>query len=53
MTTEEKLDPAKISGTGKGGRLTKGDVLSHGKSKPPAQPLETARRPTKRSSRVP
>ena len=29
MTTEEKLDPAKISATGKGGRLTKGDVLSH------------------------
>jgi len=29
MTTEEKLDPAIISGTGKGGRLTKGDVISH------------------------
>ena len=29
MTTEEKLDPAKISGTGKGGRVTKGDVISH------------------------
>ena len=29
MTTEEKLDPAKISGTGKGGRVTKGDVISY------------------------
>ena len=29
MTTEEKVDPAKISGTGKGGRVTKGDVISH------------------------
>ncbi len=34
LTTEEKLDPAKISGTGKGGRLTKGDVLSHLQEKP-------------------
>ena len=34
MTTEEKVDPAQISGTGKGGRVTKGDVLSHLQSKP-------------------
>src|SRR6267142_2305552 len=34
MTTEEKIDPAKISGTGKGGRLTKGDVISHMQTKP-------------------
>ena len=34
MTTEDKIDPAKISGTGKGGRITKGDVLSHVQSKP-------------------
>ena len=34
MTTEEKLDPAKISATGKGGRLTKGDVISHLESVP-------------------
>ena len=32
MTTEEKLDPAKISGTGKGGRITKGDVIAHRQS---------------------
>ncbi|HEY3602552.1 MAG TPA: 2-oxoglutarate dehydrogenase complex dihydrolipoyllysine-residue succinyltransferase [Chthoniobacterales bacterium] len=29
LTTEEKLDTAKITGTGKGGRLTKSDVLTH------------------------
>src|SRR5712691_4755700 len=36
ITTEEKIDPAKISGTGKGGRLTKGDVISHLQTKPEA-----------------
>ncbi len=34
LTTEEKLDPAEISGSGKGGRLTKSDVLSHLQTKP-------------------
>jgi 2-oxoglutarate dehydrogenase E2 component (dihydrolipoamide succinyltransferase) len=34
MTTEEKLDPATIAGTGKGGRLTKGDVIAHLKPEP-------------------
>jgi 2-oxoglutarate dehydrogenase E2 component (dihydrolipoamide succinyltransferase) len=29
MTTEEKIDPAIISGTGNGGRLTTGDGISH------------------------
>ena len=28
IVDEEKLDPAKISGTGKGGRITKGDALA-------------------------
>jgi 2-oxoglutarate dehydrogenase E2 component (dihydrolipoamide succinyltransferase) len=28
IVEEEKLDPAKISGTGKGGRITKGDALA-------------------------
>ncbi|MGI8431776.1 MAG: 2-oxoglutarate dehydrogenase complex dihydrolipoyllysine-residue succinyltransferase, partial [Chthoniobacterales bacterium] len=41
MTTEEKLDPAEISGTGKGGRVTKGDVLSHLESKPEEAPTST------------
>ncbi|MGH8093036.1 MAG: 2-oxoglutarate dehydrogenase complex dihydrolipoyllysine-residue succinyltransferase [Chthoniobacterales bacterium] len=34
MTTEEKLDPAKIAATGKGGRLTKSDVVAHLKAEP-------------------
>jgi len=38
LATEEKVDPAKISGTGKGGRVTKGDVLSHLESKPAPAP---------------
>ena len=29
MTAENKIDPAQIAGTGKGGRVTKGDVISH------------------------
>jgi 2-oxoglutarate dehydrogenase E2 component (dihydrolipoamide succinyltransferase) len=28
IVEEEKVDPARVSGTGKGGRLTKGDVLA-------------------------
>ena len=36
MTTEEKVEPARISGTGKGGRLTKGDVIAHLQTKPEA-----------------
>jgi 2-oxoglutarate dehydrogenase E2 component (dihydrolipoamide succinyltransferase) len=39
VVTEEKLDPEKISGSGKGGRLTKGDVLAA------AQNRETAPEP--------
>jgi 2-oxoglutarate dehydrogenase E2 component (dihydrolipoamide succinyltransferase) len=50
IVDEEKLEPGKISGTGKGGRVTKGDVLeaTHAKSagdaispgKPTASPTE-------------
>jgi 2-oxoglutarate dehydrogenase E2 component (dihydrolipoamide succinyltransferase) len=36
IVDEEKLDAGKISGTGKGGRLTKGDVLSAASAGPPA-----------------
>jgi 2-oxoglutarate dehydrogenase E2 component (dihydrolipoamide succinyltransferase) len=58
MTTEEKLDPAKISGTGKGGRLTKGDVIAHLQSKPadddqekPRAPKEAVAEPASRNER--
>ena len=38
LVEENKLDPAQISGSGKDGRLTKGDVVSHlGKQGAPAQ----------------
>ncbi len=34
MVTEEKIDPATIAGTGKGGRVTKGDVMAHLRTEP-------------------
>ena len=53
LTTEEKVDPAQVAGTGKGGRVTKGDVLSHLQSKAESQPStdeqekpRTAQKPT-------
>ena len=45
MTTEEKLDPAKISATGKGGRLTKGDVLAHLQSPPEPSATDDQEKP--------
>ncbi len=45
MTTEEKLDPAAISATGKGGRLTKGDVLAHLESKPESSSTDDQEKP--------
>ncbi|MGH7936935.1 MAG: 2-oxo acid dehydrogenase subunit E2, partial [Bryobacteraceae bacterium] len=41
LTTEEKLDPAKIKATGKGGRLTKSDVLGHMKETPAGKATPT------------
>jgi 2-oxoglutarate dehydrogenase E2 component (dihydrolipoamide succinyltransferase) len=51
LTTEEKLDPAQISGTGKGGRLTKGDVLAHLQNEPAdsTDDQEKLRRKTERA----
>ena len=44
VVAEEKLDPAKISGTGKGGRVTKGDALAAAQNREtaPATPSEPA-----------
>ncbi|HMV44381.1 MAG TPA: 2-oxoglutarate dehydrogenase complex dihydrolipoyllysine-residue succinyltransferase [Leptospiraceae bacterium] len=36
MTTENGIDPSTISGTGKHGQVTKGDVIAHIESKPVA-----------------
>jgi 2-oxoglutarate dehydrogenase E2 component (dihydrolipoamide succinyltransferase) len=41
LTTEEKIDPAKIKATGKGGRLTKSDVLAHLKEAPAGKAAPT------------
>jgi 2-oxoglutarate dehydrogenase E2 component (dihydrolipoamide succinyltransferase) len=40
IVDEEKLDPSKISGTGKGGRITKGDALAAGQNR--GSPAQTA-----------
>ena len=43
LVVEEKLDPAKISGSGKGGRLTKGDALAAAQNREKtAEPSPTA-----------
>jgi 2-oxoglutarate dehydrogenase E2 component (dihydrolipoamide succinyltransferase) len=42
LVTERNLDPAAISGTGKDGRLTKGDVLAHSAAPAPAAPAPAA-----------
>jgi 2-oxoglutarate dehydrogenase E2 component (dihydrolipoamide succinyltransferase) len=45
IVEEEKLEPEKIRGTGEGGRLTKGDVLTaieeRGKAKPPGEAVSS------------
>jgi 2-oxoglutarate dehydrogenase E2 component (dihydrolipoamide succinyltransferase) len=50
VVAEEKLDPEKISGSGKGGRVTKGDALAAAQNREPAPestpaPAEAARAP--------
>jgi 2-oxoglutarate dehydrogenase E2 component (dihydrolipoamide succinyltransferase) len=52
MTTEEKLDPAQITGTGKGGRLTKGDVLAHLQSEP-QDSTDDQEKPRRKKERAP
>ncbi|MBV8267061.1 MAG: 2-oxoglutarate dehydrogenase complex dihydrolipoyllysine-residue succinyltransferase [Planctomycetaceae bacterium] len=44
LVAEEDLDPAKIEGTGRGGRITKGDVLAHVTA--PVAPAAPDRAPT-------
>ncbi len=40
LMSEQGIDPASVQGSGRGGRVTKGDVLAHGA--PPAQPTAVA-----------
>ncbi|HEY1770027.1 MAG TPA: 2-oxoglutarate dehydrogenase complex dihydrolipoyllysine-residue succinyltransferase [Chthoniobacterales bacterium] len=53
LTTEEKLDPTKISATGKGGRLTKGDVLTHLQSRGEVSETDDQEKPRAKKERVP
>ena len=41
IVDEEKLDPAKISGTGKGGRITKGDALAAAQNRRSSERTDT------------
>ncbi|MGE0665930.1 MAG: 2-oxoglutarate dehydrogenase complex dihydrolipoyllysine-residue succinyltransferase [Sphingomonadales bacterium] len=58
MVEEARLDPSKIEGTGRGGRITKGDVLKHMEApaasapKPAARPAAPPREPGEREERV-
>ena len=55
IVAEEQLDPAGMKGTGKGGRITKGDALAAGKSKTdgaPSQPQDGAQRAAPESDRT-
>jgi 2-oxoglutarate dehydrogenase E2 component (dihydrolipoamide succinyltransferase) len=42
---EEQIDPQKVSGTGKGGRLTKGDVVAYKEQEAPAPGKGTSQSP--------
>jgi len=42
LMSEQGIDPGSVNGTGRGGRVTKGDVLSHGSAAPAAQPAAPA-----------
>ena len=46
LVAEHALDPAQLSGTGKGGRLTKGDVLRHLEAPAPASSAPATSRPS-------
>jgi 2-oxoglutarate dehydrogenase E2 component (dihydrolipoamide succinyltransferase) len=52
IVAEEQVDPAAVAGTGRGGRITKGDVLAH-VATPPAErtpPAEARNKPAAESS---
>jgi 2-oxoglutarate dehydrogenase E2 component (dihydrolipoamide succinyltransferase) len=55
IVLEHGLDPSRIKGTGKDGRLTKDDVLAAAKSPPPvaASPSPTARAPAQAGAQPP
>ncbi|MEP6898080.1 MAG: 2-oxoglutarate dehydrogenase complex dihydrolipoyllysine-residue succinyltransferase [Rhodanobacter sp.] len=46
VATEEKIDPSKVAGTGRDGRVTKEDLVNYGKAGPAAAPAHAPARPT-------
>src|SRR4051812_19484504 len=46
IVAEEKVDPRQVEGTGRGGRITKGDVLEHLSSSSASTSTATAPAPT-------
>ncbi len=50
IATEENIDPATVIGTGKAGRVTKGDMLKHQSSSPSPEPSASSTARTLRSS---
>ena len=46
VATEEKIDPAKVAGTGRDGRVTKEDLVNYGKGGAAPAPAAPAARPT-------
>lgn len=53
LVEEHKLDPRQIVGTGKGGRVTKEDVLKHIKSAPKAAAAKAAAKPEPAAAKEP
>ena len=46
VAEEEKIDPSKVAGTGRDGRVTKEDLVNYSKSGAPAAPSAPAAKPT-------
>ncbi len=46
VATEEKIDPSKVAGTGRDGRVTKEDLVNYGKGGAAAAPATAPARPT-------
>ncbi|WP_165250613.1 2-oxoglutarate dehydrogenase complex dihydrolipoyllysine-residue succinyltransferase [Paludisphaera soli] len=53
VVAEEDVDPSQVEGTGKGGRLTKGDVLAHASSGASAKAAEPATSPAPAEAKAP
>jgi 2-oxoglutarate dehydrogenase E2 component (dihydrolipoamide succinyltransferase) len=52
VVTEEKLDPQEIRGSGKGGRVTKGDALAAAQNRPAPTVAKAAEKPAEEKAAV-